>query len=240
MTETPRRRLVSRAAVFTLGCMAAVAMAGTPPSPAGPRPAVYPQAAVILTPKLVVRARPTSEAAPVKTFRQFRSDFRPTTLLVLGEAEGADGARWLKLSLPMRPNGQTGWVKARALQTWPVRHSIVIDLSARTLRVTEQGRTRFKTRVAIGRPGMETPTGRFYLTATFKPKERYLGAYAFETSAYSKLSEWPGGGIVGLHGTSTPWLLGKRVSHGCVRMANAAALRLKRLTRAGTPLRITA
>jgi lipoprotein-anchoring transpeptidase ErfK/SrfK len=69
---------------------------------------------------------------------------------------------------------------------------------------------------------------------------RYLGAYAFETSAYSKLSEWPGGGIIGLHGTSMPWLLGKPVSHGCVRMSNLAALRLKRLTRAGTPLRITA
>jgi hypothetical protein len=30
-----------------------------------------------------------------------------------------------------------------------------------------------------------------------------------------------------------------RVSHGCLRMSNAAALVLKRLTPAGTPLRIT-
>jgi lipoprotein-anchoring transpeptidase ErfK/SrfK len=175
----------------------------------------------------------------VKVFPQFRSDFRPTTLLVLGEAKDAKGVRWLKLSLPMRPNGRKGWVKAGAMQARPVRRSIVIDLSARKLRVLEGGKTRYATRVAVGRKGMETPTGRnFYLTATFKPTERFLGSYAFETSAYSKLSEWPGGGVVGLHGTSMPWLLGKTVSHGCVRMSNAAALVLKRLTPAGTPLRI--
>jgi lipoprotein-anchoring transpeptidase ErfK/SrfK len=142
--------------------------------------------------------------------------------------------------MPMRPNGHTGWVLATAVQTHPVRRSILIDLSSRKLRVLEGGKTRFVTRVAVGRPGLETPTGRFYLTATFKPKERFLGAFAFETSAYSKLSEWPGGGVVGLHGTSAPWLLGQAVSHGCVRMSNAAALALKRLTPAGTPLRIVA
>jgi hypothetical protein len=28
-----------------------------------------------------------------------------------------------------------------------------------------------------------------------------LGAFAFGTSAYSKLTDWPGGRIVGMHGT---------------------------------------
>jgi lipoprotein-anchoring transpeptidase ErfK/SrfK len=140
----------------------------------------------------------------------------------------------------MRPNGRKGWVLAEGVKTHPVRSNIVIDLSSRKLRVLEHGKTRFATRVAVGRRGMETPTGSFYLTATFKPTERFLGAFAFETSAYSKLSEWPGGGVVGLHGTSMPWLLGQAVSHGCVRMSNAAAGVLKRLTPAGTPLKIVA
>jgi lipoprotein-anchoring transpeptidase ErfK/SrfK len=202
--------------------------------------ATYPKAGVILRSKLAAHSRPSRSAPTIKVFSQFRSDFRPTTLLVLGEAKDAKGLRWLKLSMPMRPNGRTGWVLATAVQTHPVRRSILIDLSSRKLRVLEGGKTRFVTRVAVGRPGLETPTGRFYLTATFKPKERFLGAFAFETSAYSKLSEWPGGGVVGLHGTSAPWLLGQAVSHGCVRMSNAAALALKRLTPAGTPLRIVA
>jgi hypothetical protein len=198
----------------------------------------YPKAGIILRSKLAAHSRPSRSSPTIKVLSQFRSDFRPTTLLVLGEARDANGLGWLKLSMPMRPNGRTGWVLATAVQTHPVHRSILIDLSSRKLRVLEGSKTRFATRVAVGRHGMETPTGRFYVTATFKPKERFLGAFAFETSAYSKLSEWPGGGVVGLHGTSAPWLLGQAVSHGCVRMSNAAALVLKRLTPAGTPLRI--
>ena len=214
--------------------LAAANAAGSTPQ----RDPAYPKAGVILGPKLAVHAAPSAASPVVKVLRQFRSDFRPTTLLVLREKKDARAARWLRISLPMRPNGRTGWVRAAAVATRPVRREIVVDLSSRTLRVLERGRTRFRTRVAVGRKGMETPTGRFYLTATFRPKERYLGAFAFETSAYSKLSEWPGGGVVGLHGTSSPGLLGRAVSHGCVRMSNDAALVLKRLTPAGTPLRI--
>ena len=221
-----------------VACLAALVTAAALADGAVAAPKAYPKAAVIVSGTLAAHLRPDAASPTLKVFRQFRSDFRPTTLLVLGERRGAQGTRWLKLSLPMRPNGRMGWVRASALHLRSVPRSIVVDLSARRLRVVEDGRTRYSTRVAIGRPGMETPTGRFYLTATFKPKERFLGAHAFETSAYSKLSEWPGGGVVGLHGTSMPQLLGKRVSHGCVRMSNAAALVLKQLAPAGTPLTI--
>lgn len=198
----------------------------------------YPKAGVILSTRLAAHAKPSRSSSTVKVFPQFRSDFRPTTLLVLGQTRAAKGIRWLKISVPMRPNGRTGWVKAASVETRPVHRSVIIDLSARKLRVLERGKTRFATRVAIGRRGMETPTGSYYITASFKPTERFLGTFAFETSAYSKLSEWPGGGVVGLHGTSMPSLLGQAVSHGCVRMSNAAARVLERLTPAGTPVRI--
>lgn len=248
LNETRARQFHVKASLFVVmvcigGFLAAVGSAS--PSSRAAAPAVtasstaYPKAGVIVRTSLAAHSRPSIASAVIKVFPQFRSDFRPTTLLVLGEAKDAKGIRWLKLSIPMRPNGRTGWVKAAGVQTRPVRRRIVVDLSSRRLRVLEDGKTRFATRVAVGRPGMETPTGsRFYLTATFKPTEHFLGAFAFETSAYSKLSEWPGGGVVGLHGTSMPSLLGKAVSHGCIRMSNAAALVLKRLTPAGTPLEI--
>ena len=247
MTTSLRTRRALRATALLLATGALVAGAVASPdstaatvdeaAQASPSAAKYPKAGVIVRSKLAAHARPSASSSRIKVFSQFRSDFRPTTLLVLGERT-VKGRRWLRLSMPMRPNGRVGWVQADAVRMRAVRRSIAIDLSARKLRVLENGRTRFATRVAVGRPGMETPTGLFYLTATFKPKERFLGAYAFETSAYSKLSEWPGGGVVGLHGTSMPSLLGKAVSHGCVRMSNAAALVLNRLTPAGTPLRI--
>lgn len=248
-SHNPRRLPRAKAVLLVTGaCLAGlVAAVGSnesaradAPAQANSAAAEYPKAGVILRGRLAAYARPSKSSPTIKVFPQFRSDFRPTTLLVLGEAKDAKGVRWLKLSMPMRPNGRIGWVQATAVQMHPVRRSIVIDLSSRKLRVLQKGKTRFATRVAIGHPGMETPTGSFYLTATFKPKEHFLGAFAFETSAYSKLSEWPGGGVVGLHGTSMPWLLGQAVSHGCVRMSNAAALVLKRLTRAGIPLKIVA
>jgi len=243
MAVDPARTDRFRALSTLLAVMGLVGLiaALTPVAPASAKSfEEYPKAGVILQTKVAAHSRPSSSSPTIRFIPQFRSDFRPTTLLVLGEAKGAKGSLWLKLSMPVRPNGTIGWVKASAVQMRPVQRSIVIDLSSRKLRVLEQGKTRFATRVAVGRKGMETPTGTFYITAKFKPTERFLGTFAFETSAYSKLSEWPGGGVVGLHGTSMPWLLGQAVSHGCVRMSNAAALMLKRLAAAGTPIKIVA
>jgi lipoprotein-anchoring transpeptidase ErfK/SrfK len=198
----------------------------------------YPASAVILGRTIAVRTRPSDEGRTIAVLPQFRKDFRPTVLQVLGSRRGASGVRWVRISVPGRPNGRHGWVRERSVHLRPVTSTLVVDLSARKLRLVEDGRTRFATRVAVGKRGAETPTGLFYLTAVFVPTEKYLGAYAFETSAYSKLSDWPGGGIVGLHGTTMPQLLGKAISHGCVRMSNAAARVLRRHVTAGTPLRI--
>jgi len=85
-----------------------------------------------------------------------------------------------------------------------------------------------------------TPLGHFYVMARFTPDDPFLGVFAVETSAYSSLTEWPGGGIVGIHGTSMPKLLGQAVSHGCVRISNSAALVLKRYALLGTPITIIA
>jgi lipoprotein-anchoring transpeptidase ErfK/SrfK len=142
--------------------------------------------------------------------------------------------------VPGRPNGRTGWIQAEAATIKPVGKLIHIDLSARTLQVWSGSRVVLKTKVAVGAPGMETPLGLFYVTWRFAPTSRALGRYAFETSAYSRLSEWPGGGIVGIHGTFEPWLLGRAVSHGCVRVGNSAILRMRSLIGLGTPIRIVA
>jgi lipoprotein-anchoring transpeptidase ErfK/SrfK len=44
------------------------------------------------------------------------------------------------------------------------------------------------------------------------------------------------GAPVGLHGTNTPWVIGRPVTHGCVRLHNADALRLYRMVPLGTPV----
>ena len=170
---------------------------------------------------------------------QFRSDFRPRIVLALSVQRDDRGrAAWYRISLPGRPNGRTGWVPAESLNVKPIRKEILIDRSKRSLELRTAGRVEFHTRVAVGAHGMETPLGLFYVVAKFRPTAPVLGAFAFETSAYSKLSEWPGGGIVGLHGTDAPSLLGQAVSHGCIRVANEAILRLRDLVPVGTPILI--
>jgi lipoprotein-anchoring transpeptidase ErfK/SrfK len=97
----------------------------------------------------------------------------------------------------------------------------------------------YTNKVAVGAPGMETPTGLYYVTVRFHPvTEPFLGTFAFETSAYSKLSEWPGGGVVGLHGWNDPSVLGKAVSHGCIRISNETANFLRDRIPLGTPIRV--
>ena len=191
--------------------------------------------------QVAVRAQPSRTSPRLTVLTQFRPDFRPRVVLAVAVRHDAEGRpAWYRVSLPGRPNGRTGWVPAASLDVRPVVRELVIDRSERTLELRRAERVLFRTRVAVGAPGMETPLGRFYVLAKFRPTAPVLGAFGFETSAYSKLSEWPGGGVVGIHGTNAPWLLGQAVSHGCVRVSNEAILRLKGLVPVGTPIRIVA
>jgi len=175
----------------------------------------------------------------VATLREFEPDFRRRVIFAVDVRTNARGnAAWYKVSLPGRPNGRTGWVNAAGVTLKSVFREIVIHRGQRTLELRDHGRVLLRTRVAVGAPGMETPLGTYYVIWGFRPPNPFLGSWAFATSAYSKLSEWPGGGIVGIHGTSAPQFLGQAVSHGCVRVSNAAVLVLKRYVRPGTPIRI--
>ena len=119
----------------------------------------------------------------------------------------------------------------------PTHSRIVVILHSRTIAIYRFGRRRWHGVVAIGAPGRETPLGRYFVAARFVPyHDPFLGVFAVETSAYSKLTEWPGGGVVGIHGTDEPELLGKAVSHGCVRVSNLTARHLRTLAPLGTPI----
>jgi lipoprotein-anchoring transpeptidase ErfK/SrfK len=197
----------------------------------------YPRVGVLTSAKLVVRAQPRTSARSLRSLSQFRPDFFPTVLLAVSESRDADGHLWLKVSTPMRPNGRFGWVSAQFVESTPVHTQIVVDVSSRALYMYDHGKLRYRTRIAVGTQANPTPLGHFYVQRRFKPTNSFLGSFAFETSAYApRLSEWPGGGLIGIHGTSQPQLLGKAVSHGCIRMSNSAARVLQRLVAIGTPV----
>jgi lipoprotein-anchoring transpeptidase ErfK/SrfK len=94
--------------------------------------------------------------------------------------------------------------------------------------------------VGIGRAGSPTPAGEFYVRNRLtRYRSAFYGPVAFGTSARSPtLTDWPGGGFVGIHGTNRPELIPGRVSHGCIRMRNRDIRRLARLMPPGTPLTV--
>jgi hypothetical protein len=162
--------------------------------------------------------------------------------LVLARYVDADGRKWLRVRLPMRPNGRVGWVRRQALgRLHLVRTFLEVDRSRLRARLFRRGRVIWRARVGIGRPGAPTPPGRFWIREKFRVRASgtIYGPYAFGTADYSRLSDWPRGGVVGVHGTNEPGLIPGRPSHGCIRLRNSRITRLWRLMPIGTPLHIT-
>ena len=142
------------------------------------------------------------------------------------------------------PNGTTGWVPASALsELQPVDTWLKIDTKAFKVTLIKKGKTSSARGSASGSRSGRRPKGQFYIRAKLEKyggKGSVFGPLAFITSATSPtLTDWPGGGIVGVHGTNTPNLIPGRISHGCVRLRNADILKLAKLMPVGTPLTIS-
>ena len=188
-----------------------------------------------------VRRQPSTASKTITRLRFWTEHKYAELYLALRELVDADGRTWVQIRLPRRPNGTTGWVPREALGEWRVvRTQLVVD--RRRLRATlyRSGRRIWSARVGVGKRGTPTPSGRFYAREKLYPDPRgFYGPVAIGTSGYAPgLTDWPKGGVVGIHGTSLPGLLPGRVSNGCVRVRNDAIRRLARLMPIGTPVRI--
>jgi hypothetical protein len=186
-------------------------------------------------------AQPSATARRVGRLRLLTEDGFPEVYILLAEQQDAAGDAWVQLRLPQRPNNVTGWVRRRALGPFHLVHTRLV-VSRRALRITlyDHGKRRFRARVGIGAPGTPTPSGSFWIREKFRVAGNPLyGARAMGTAAYSSvLTDWPGGGVIGIHGTDQPGLIPGRPSHGCVRLRNSDVKRLYALTPVGTPLQI--
>ena len=224
------------------------------PPPGRPNPAgVYPQRQVLSDRGsetyrwAFVRHRTAARTGPSRSARAitpitFRTpELYRNAIQVLDQVTYKGGKTWVRIRLAVLPNGTTGWVPRGALAVFQKVHTRMV-ISERALRATlyRHGRPIFSARVGVGQPQWPTPRGEFYIRE--KLSGYYAPAYgprAFGLNAKSAtLTDWPGGGFVGIHGTNAPQILPGRVSHGCVRMRNPAILRLFRLMPLGTPVSI--
>ena len=231
--------------------MIASIMAGAP-SPASSGPANPPGSMQLSNETTVTRwatavarggayAAPSSRSRRVGRLRYTTEDGFPEVYVVLASVRDARGTTWVRLRLPQRPNNTTAWVSRDALGGFRVVHTKLV-VNQRTLRVTlyDGGRQVFQAPVGVGKRGTRTPKGSFWIREKFRVRGTPLyGTRAMGTAAYSRtLTDWPGGGVIGLHGTSEPRLIPGRPSHGCVRLKNRDIERLYALTPIGTPVLI--
>jgi hypothetical protein len=191
--------------------------------------------------RAIVRARPSAAAPQVGRLHLQTEDGPLEVYLVLESALDDAGRPWLHVGLPMRPNGRTGWVPADTVGPLRVvRTRLVVDRRALRATLFRDGRPIWSSRIGVGKSATPTPAGSFWvreLLHNLRGGGTY-GPWAFGTSAYSVLSDWPGGGVVGIHGTDQPQLIPGHPSHGCIRVPNAKIRALARLMPIGTPVRI--
>jgi lipoprotein-anchoring transpeptidase ErfK/SrfK len=147
-----------------------------------------------------------------------------TALPVIAHTTGARGVEWLRVLLPGRPNGRTGWIKKQGTVTATTRWRLVVTLHDRRVTVLRDGRALRTFSAVIGKRATPTPTGSFFVEEAIELRRADVGApFALALSARSNvLQEFAGGpGQIALHGLmNVGGVLGTAASHGCVRLAN--------------------
>jgi hypothetical protein len=221
---------------------------GTPPPTTGPPPDVilsnestFSRWAYVNA-RVWIRRHPWSTAKRIVRTHWFTEDGFPEVYLALRKHTDPRGHVWIDIRIPRRPNGQTGWVPRRALGRLHLTHQLIVVNRAKTrMYLYDRGRQVWSAPVGVGKASTPTPAGHFWIRERFKIAQRSSGyyPYAFGTSDYSTLTDWPGGGVVGIHGPYyDPQGIPGHISHGCIRLEVAADAWLAHHITLGVPLHV--
>ncbi len=189
-----------------------------------------------------IHAQPSPSSAVVARLHWNTEDGFSEIYLVLRASWDVHDQEWIELRIPGRPNGRTGWVRRADLGAFHLTHQLlVVNRERLRMYFYVDGHMRWSAPVAVGKPSTPTPPGRFWIRERFKIDDPQSGywPYAFGTSDYSTLTEWPDGGVVGIHGPYyEPQLIPGRISHGCIRLRVDDDEWLAQHLRLGAPVRV--
>jgi L,D-transpeptidase catalytic domain len=162
--------------------------------------------------------------------------------LLLRASWDASGQEWVELRIPGRPNGRTGWVQRSALGPFHLTHLLlVVNRQRLRMYLYNRGRRIWSAPVGVGKASTPTPAGHFWIDERFQitdPSSGYY-PYAFGTTDYSTLTDWPGGGVVGIHGPYyDPQGIPGQISHGCIRLSISDDFWLAAHLKLGTPVHV--
>ena len=165
----------------------------------------------------------------------------PSTLPVFATRPG-----WVQVGLPRRPNGSKAWVPAKDVKLSMTPYRIVINLATTHLTLYKCGTQVFTAPAGVGTRSDPTPTGQYFVAFLERPPKGNVGygAFIMVTSDHSgTIKDWEGSGdaVIGIHGPLGDdreiGTTGARISHGCIRLHEAALLRLRDVP-VGTPIDI--
>ncbi|MEY2467394.1 MAG: hypothetical protein QOF21_92 [Actinomycetota bacterium] len=236
-------------AIIAIAAGVAGAMLGTPwdsKTTGGTAAASITPSTVDPTLSIVATARSSSVDIYNETLKQVTSTLpnpiesgAPLTFLVRDRHES-----WLRVLLPLRPNGSEGWIQASQVTLASHRYKITVELAAHRLVVTNGTDTILDTPVGVGTTDTPTPGGLYYTKELFQPPNQNgpYGHFAYGLSGFSNvITSFNGGdGVIGIHGTNNPSTVGKDVSHGCLRITNQAIETLAKRLPLGVPVEIHA
>ena len=174
----------------------------------------------------------------------------PQVFLV--KQQRSDG--WVQVLLPIRPNGSTGWLKNDDVTLTANPFRIDVELGKHTITVNKGNDVIYTGPVAVGATDpplpdvgkpTPTPTGQYYLRVLLQSppgSDPVYGPYAYGLSSHSDTLDTYNGGDaeVGIHGNDDASVLGKNVTHGCIRMDNDAITMLAKQLPLGTPVTVNA
>jgi lipoprotein-anchoring transpeptidase ErfK/SrfK len=189
----------------------------------------------------VYEAPDTASAArefPNPWFLNDNPSFEVPLVFLVDERQG----EWVRVLLPVRPNGSTGWIRSSDVRLTPNSYRILIEKGAHQITVYNGVNIVIQEPVAVGKDATPTPTGKFYLRVLLKapnPNTVY-GPYAYGLSGYSEvLTEFNGGDAeLGIHGNNDASVLGQSVTAGCTRISNESITKLAGMLPLGTPVEI--
>ena len=219
---------------------AVVEASGDAPAPAeeetAPEPLHRYRTAAVMR-RTTLRASPAGRVvARIGVKSEFGS---PRVLAVSAERDG-----WLRVTASERRNGEHGWIRATAAKLRGTNVWIRVDRSRRTAALRRGSKVLRRFPVAVGRPGTETPLGRFAVTdmlVTNNPDSPY-GCCAVALSGHQTklLPGWPGGDRLAIHATPNPETIGQAASLGCMRAHTGDIRALMRRVPLGAPVVIVA
>ncbi len=158
----------------------------------------------------------------------------PLTLMV---TEGQPGDEWVKVQLPIRPNGQEAWVPTSDYELSAVFTRAEVNITTREVTVWENGEVIATTDAVVGATRSPTPFGSFYVAAKV---DDYFGEPALVMSGFSEALDTFDGGlpVIAIHKT---FAVGQEsdanaASNGCIRIPPSVLRVLAETVPLGTPV----